>query len=91
MRIIRLTKAMSKESVSHRRKHEDVMKKPGGPSPDETPRRLPPGPEWLKAEAHGFDMSLIELSLEKSPEERLNELFSFIELTEALRRAAKLR
>ena len=59
--------------------------------PQEGPCFSLSGPAWREAEAYGCDMSLLELSLEKTPEERLQELYSFIALVESLRAAMGTR
>ena len=47
------------------------------------------GVEWSAAVAAGFDMSLIEISLAKSPWERLVEHDEALEFADELRNAGK--
>lgn len=47
--------------------------KPGPEKAALRPALAPPGPAWREAEAFGFDMSLVEISLEKTPAVRVQE------------------
>ena len=49
------------------------------------------GPDWQEAIAAGLDMSLVELSLQKTPWERLLEHDEALEFADALKAGAKLR
>jgi hypothetical protein len=50
-----------------------------------TPKEQPKGLAWRAAEAHGFDMSLVEANLRRTPRERL------LAHDRALRTAQRLR
>ena len=52
-------------------------------------KRPAPGPHWKAAEAYGFDMSLVDLNLEMSPEERLRAHDQFRQLADVLRDAMR--
>ncbi len=47
---------------------------------------MPPdaGPAWREAHAYGFDMSLVEDALRKTPEERLDELQRALDMAFAI-------
>jgi hypothetical protein len=51
----------------------------------------PPGPAWKAAEEYGFDMSLIEINLEKTPEERILAHDRVRQMADALREAMRRR
>ncbi|EEF59114.1 hypothetical protein [Pedosphaera parvula] len=52
------------------------------------PRELAePGPAWKAAEAEGYDMSLIEENLRKTPEERIRAHSRALAMATALREA----
>ena len=56
-----------------------------------TSRTLRVGPAWQEAIAAGLDTSLVELSLKKTPWERLLEHDEALEFADALKAGAKLR
>jgi hypothetical protein len=51
----------------------------------------PPGPAWKAAEEYGIDMSLIEINLEKTPEERILAHDRVRQMADALRDAMRKR
>lgn len=55
------------------------------------PDLAPPGPAWREAEAYGFDMSLVEISLGKTPADRVREHDDAISFAGHLAAATRLR
>jgi hypothetical protein len=57
-----------------------------------TPTQLgPKGPAWRAAEEYGFDMSLVESNLRKTPAERIHAACKAMSLAAELRRAMEKR
>ena len=54
-------------------------------------RAFRPGPAWKAAEAYGFDMSLIEANLRRTPAQRIRAHCRSVAMALALRKAMKGR
>ena len=55
------------------------------------PKLAPPGPAWKAAEEYGFDMSLVEINLEMTPEERIIAHDRVRQMADELREAMRRR